>query len=259
MRFFDTHTHLNDPAFEGDFELVVTRALEYNVKGFLIVAYDIETSKRAIRLADYLPWSHATVGVHPHQASMFNNRTLDILRKLVKNSAVVAVGETGLDFHKMYSEKEEQIHAFRTQLRLAKEVDLPVILHVRKSYAEIFNILAEEGISKGVFHCFSGGYKEAQKAVEMGFYVSFAGSITYGSTKLERALKSIPLDRILIETDCPYLAPKPFKGERNEPSYLLYTAEIMAALLGIPLKKLAKITFQNALNVFSLQYPSLED
>lgn len=259
MRFFDTHTHLNDPAFEGDFELVVTRALESQVKGFLIVGYNIETSERAIRLAQYLPWSHASVGIHPHEASGFNEHTLDILRNLTQNDNVVAIGETGLDFHKMYSEKEDQIRAFKAQLKLAKDLDLPVILHVRKSFPEIFKILAEEGVSKGVFHCFSGGYKEGQKAVEMGFYVSFAGSITYGSTKLEKALRSIPLERVLIETDCPYLAPEPYKGERNEPSYIMYTAEKMAEVLGIPVKKLADITFKNALNAFSIEYPSLED
>ena len=259
MRFFDTHTHLNDPAFEGDFEIVVTRALQSNVKGFMIVGYDLETSERAIRLAEYLPWSHASVGIHPHEASSFNQSTLKRLRTLAKNENVVAIGEVGLDFHKMYSEKEEQIHAFREQLKLAKELDLPVILHIRKSFPEVFKILEEEGISKGVFHCFSGGHMEAQKAVDMGFFVSFAGSITYGSSKLEKALKSIPLNRVLIETDCPYLAPKPYKGERNEPSYILYTAEKMAEVLGLSVKKIADVTFHNALNVFSIEYPSLED
>ncbi len=239
--------------------MVVARALERGVKGFLIVGYDLESSERAIELAEYLPWSYAAVGIHPHDAKEFKEEDLKVLEEMAAHERVRAIGEIGLDYYRNYSPQEDQRRAFRAQLELAKHLEMPVVLHVRKAFPDVFKILQEVEVTEGVFHCFSGGIQEAQKAVELGFYVSFAGSLTYGSRKLEKALKGISRDRILLETDAPYLAPGDYRGQRNEPAYLVETAKKVAEVLGVTLRDVATWTFQNALRFLALPERKTED
>jgi len=224
----------------------------------LIVGYDLESSERALELAEYLPWSYVAVGIHPHDASDFRDTDLKRLEDLASHERVRAIGEIGLDFYRNYSPKDDQLRAFRAQLELAKSLSMPIVLHVRKAFPDVFQVLQEHEVHEGVFHCFSGGVQEAQKAVELGFYVSFAGSLTYGSKKLERALKNMPRDRVLLETDAPYLAPGEYRGQRNEPAYLLETAKKASEVLGVPLEIFARQTFENTLAFLNLPTRDLD-
>ena len=258
-KFFDSHNHLNDPAFEGELELVVARAFEAGVKGFLVVGYNLESSRRAVELAETLPWTFAAVGLHPHEARVFSDDLLSELRALAQHERVVAIGEIGLDYHYHHSTPEEQKRALRAQLDLARGLDLPVSLHIRKAFPDMFEELAAFRGVAGVFHCFSGGPREARQALEMGFYISYSGFLTYGSRKLEKALRQTPLDRLLIETDAPYLAPGEYKGGRNEPAYLPITARKVAEVLEMPLDQVARATYENARRLFRLPIPPYEE
>jgi TatD DNase family protein len=254
MELFDTHAHLNDPAFDSDLLDVLERARLSGVRKILVVGYDLPSSIKAVELSRKFPNSiFASVGVHPHDADDFEKSMISELEDLAKDNGVVAIGETGLDFYKLYSEKNSQREAFYAQLDLANRLQLPVILHVRKAFREVFDILKEiKPVKGGVFHCFSGGENEAKRALNDGFHISFSGSITFGSEKLEKALKILPYDRILIETDAPYLSPHPMRGKRNEPSHLRYIAIKISQILDIDRNALALTTYRNALLLFGI-------
>ncbi len=251
MKLFDSHTHLNDPSFEGKVEQVLERALEAGVERMVVVGYDEPSSERAIELAEkFHDRIYASVGLHPHDADDLTPQLVDRLRELAKHPLVVAIGETGLDYYRDFSPREAQREAFRIHLELARELDLPVIIHARKAFSDLFSILREDlPPRRGVFHCFSGGENEAIKAVNLGFYVSFSGSLTF-SKKLERVALAIPLERILIETDAPYLAPVPMRGKRNEPAFIVHTAKRLAEIVDRPLKEVAEITYRNTVKLF---------
>jgi TatD DNase family protein len=218
----------------------------------LVPGYDLPSSKKAVELSQlYEGYLYAAVGWHPHDADDFSDDDWEELKALVSQKGVVAIGETGLDFYKEYSSREAQRELFKRHIELALEFDLPIILHVRKAFGEVFKILEEhKDLRRGVFHCFSGGIEEAKKAVSMGFYISFSGSLTYSTKKLPKALLSTPLDRILVETDSPFLAPDPFKNMRNEPSLLPHVGEKVSMLIGEPLEFVARITTRNATKLF---------
>ncbi len=258
-KLFDSHNHLNDPAFEGERELVVARALEAGVKGFLVLGYDLPSSQRAVELAEAFPWTFAAVGIHPHEARTFSDALLQDLKSLAQHERVVAIGEIGLDYHYHHSTPEEQRRALHAQLALARELNLPVSLHIRKAFPDMFEVLADHPGVAGVFHCFSGGPKEAEYALDLGFYISYSGFLTYGSRKLEKALKRTPLDRLLIETDAPYLAPGEYKGSRNEPAYLALIARKVAEVLDLPLETVARATYENARQLFRLPIPPYDE
>jgi len=254
MNLFDTHSHLNGPEFNNDLEEVIDRARESGVKKIVVVGYDLSSSIQAIELAHKFPdIIFATVGFHPHDADDFNTKILKDMEELAKDEKVVAIGETGLDFYKLYSKKESQKEAFTAQLHLANKLGLPVILHVRKAFRDVFEILNKiQPLKGGIFHCFSGGENEAKRALKEGFFVSFSGSITFGSAKLEAALKTLSHNRILLETDAPYLSPHPLRGRRNEPSFLRYIALKISEILGLEGESLAQMTFENALSIFRI-------
>ncbi len=259
LKFFDTHNHLNDPAFEGDLELVVARALEAGVRGFLVLGYDLPSSRRAVELAEAFPWTFAAVGLHPHQAREFSPDLLETMRRLADHPRVVAIGEIGLDYHYHHSPPEAQREALEAQLRLARELDLPVSLHIRKAFDDMFAVLEEVPGVSGVFHCFSGGPREAERALALGFFISYSGFLTYRSRKLEKALRRTPLDRLLVETDAPYLAPGEYRGSRNEPAYLPLTVQKVAEVLEVPLEVVAEATWENARRLFRLPVPPFRE
>ncbi|MEO0268253.1 MAG: TatD family hydrolase [candidate division WOR-3 bacterium] len=249
---FDTHTHLNDEVFEKDLDSVIERAFEKGVEKMIVVGYDVPSSEKAIEISrKYKGKIFASCSIHPHEADDFE-KDFPKIEELSKEEGVVAIGETGLDFYKDFSKKEAQIDCFKAHIELSKKRNLPLILHVRNAFPEVFEILKDNKNLKGIFHCFSGGINEAKKAFQINFFISFSGSLTYGSKKLESSLKILPLDRILFETDCPYLTPRPLKG-RNEPSYIHYTIEFAANLLKIDYKELSKISFENSLKIFNLE------
>lgn len=229
----DTHTHLDDVRYNDDREAVITRAREAGLEAFVTIGCDLATSQSAIAIAERYPFVYASIGVHPHEVKHIQDDWYDTFRRLAKTEKVVAYGEIGLDFHYNHSSPHEQRERFREQIQLARELRLPVIIHTREAQAETIATLKEEGASEigGVFHCFSGDAWLAKEALDLGFYLSFSGILTFqNATALRDVAKNIPLDRVLIETDCPYLTPTPYRGTRNEPAYVSQVAKQLAAL-----------------------------
>ncbi|MDA8387659.1 MAG: YchF/TatD family DNA exonuclease [Nitrospiraceae bacterium] len=251
----DTHCHLDDPRYDADRQEVIDRARAFSpgVGNIITVGTGIESSGAALRIAHAHPSVYAAVGLHPHEASDFDDNAFKRLLALASDEKTVAVGETGLDYHYMHSTKEAQIHAFKMQVEIARETGLPVIVHSRDAGEEALEILEQSGYGSGALHCFSGDARTAAAAAAMGLYISVAGSVTFKKADaLRRAVAEIPDDYLLVETDAPYLAPEPFRGRRNEPAYLAHTAKVIAGLRGISVEDLARITTLNASRLFGL-------
>lgn len=252
--FTDSHAHLQWPSFKNDLNDVINRAAEDGVKRILNVGFDLHGSQKAVELANRYQDLYAAVGIHPHVAKNFDSNILDELRQLSNNKKVVAIGEAGLDYYRNLSPIEDQQKTFWTQLELSAKLDLPIIVHNRDAHTDILKTLSKfKGKVKGVLHCFSGNYEMAKKCIELNFYISFAGSITYpNSQKLRNVAKKIELDKILLETDCPWLTPQPVRGKRNEPAFLIFTAKEIAKLKSISIERLAEITTANTNLLFNL-------
>ena len=244
----DTHTHLDDARYNDDREAMIARAREAGVEALLTIGCDLATSQAAVSLAEHYPFVYASVGVHPHEVKHIQDTWYDALRRLARSQKVVAYGEIGLDYHYNHSSPKEQRDRFREQIQLARELALPVIIHTRDAQEDTITILKEERASEigGVFHCFSGDAWLAKEALELGFYLSFSGILTFhNATALREIAKQTSLDRVLIETDCPYLTPVPYRGKRNEPAYVRHVAEELAALKGIALQEVAAASSRN--------------
>ena len=269
----DTHCHLNFKAFKKDKNAVIERALNAGVNKIIIPGAKIGSSKEAVSISAKYKCCYAAIGVHPHHASDLQEITdmkttlLDELTKIInKSTKVAAIGEIGLDYHeyKGYPKitpetKTGQVTVFRQQLNVAALNNLPVILHCRNAHDDLIEILSsyvsEKGIKpKGVFHCFDGEKKHLKKILQMGFYVGFDGNITYPENeKMIGIIKTVPLEKLLLETDSPFLTPLPFRGTRNEPSYLKYSVKYLEKITGIPYRQISDITYNNALKLFNLK------
>jgi TatD DNase family protein len=249
----DSHAHLDFSQFRDDRDAVVRRAREAGLTAIINVATDLASSERSIELSAHYPMIYATVGVHPHDATTLSPDVLDRLAELATQERVVAIGEIGLDFYRDRSPRDQQREAFRRQIRLAVELGLPLVIHDRDAHAETLQILHDEEAQKvgGVLHCFSGDLDMAREGLAMGFLIAFGGPITYGKKKQEIA-RRIPLDKILVETDCPFLTPVPHRGRRNEPAHVRYVAEKLAELRGISFAEMAAATTRNAVDLFGL-------
>lgn len=250
----DTHAHLNDPKFAGDLDDVLARAKKAGVERIVVCGYDLPSSRTAVEMAERYESVYASVGVHPHDASHFDDHTLTELKELSRCSKVIAIGETGLDFHYNFSPREAQNEAFKAHVALAGELGLPIIVHSRESNFEALQVLRETtaNIWGCVFHCFSGDEHFAREVLGMGFYIGIGGPITYkASEKLRKVVEMCPCDRLLLETDCPYLAPVPHRGKRNEPAYVRYVLEEVARVKGITFEELEEITTANARELFT--------
>ena len=251
----DSHAHIQWTIFDKDRERVINRAKEADVKYIVNIGYDLDGSKKAIELAEKYEGLYATIGMHPHNTSMFNEKVLDGLRRLSEDPKVVAIGEIGLDYYRNLSLKAAQQKAFEAQLILAQELELPVVIHDRDAHVDVLNTLSKfKGKLTGVMHCFSGSLEMAEKCVKMDYYISFAGPITFPNAhRLNQTAKWIDMNKILIETDCPWLAPQEMQGKRNEPAFLPFTAEKIANLRGISLCELAEATTKNTKQIFQLR------
>jgi len=251
MKIIDSHTHLNDEAFNEDLKEVIERAINNGIDKMIVVGYDAESSYIALKLAkDYKEIIYASAGIHPHDADEFEENIKEI-EDLAKEKEIIAIGETGLDYYRNYSKKENQIEAFIAHIEISKRFQKPLIIHTRKSFGDTFNILKKYKNLSGVFHCFSGGKEEAIFTQKLGFYISFSGSITYNSKKLEEALKNVNEDRLLIETDSPYLTPFPLKG-RCEPSYIVYTLRRISEILNKKEEEIKEKIYKNTKILFNL-------
>lgn len=258
----DTHAHVQMPQFDADRGTVIAAAFADGVGQLIVPGVDVPTSRSAIALAAAYPGRvFAAVGTHPHDAKTLDGAALDAERELAGAPGVVAIGEIGLDFYRDHSPRDVQRQALVAQLALARELDLPVILHNRDSAPDLLNLLRAHGEGVlGVFHCFSGDIALARQALDLGFWLSFAGPLTFPrSAELAEVAAWAPLDRILIETDSPYLAPQPFRGRRNEPRYIVHTARRLAELRDLPFQEIARASTHNAAALFRLPAPTQED
>jgi len=249
---FDTHAHYDFEQFNEDREALISSLNENNISLVLNVGSDMRGSYASVVLSKKYPFIYASVGVHPHSASEMTDNDLILLEKLSANEKVVAIGEIGLDYHYEHSPKDIQKKRFKDQLDLATKINKPVIIHCREATEDCMNII-RKSTAKGVFHCFSGSLEMAKQLIELGFYISFTGVITFSNAKkFDEIIKWLPLEKIFIETDCPYLAPEPFRGKRNSSLYVYRVAEKIAQIKGITFEDVANITKQNAMKFFNI-------
>lgn len=250
----DTHTHLTFPEFQPDLSAVIDRAKEAKLEAIINIALDDNAVLQSIKLAeDYPDFIFNAAGIHPHEASQWQSDSYQKFKELAQKNKLIAIGEIGLDFFYKLSPPEQQKMVFRQLLQLAQELDLPAIIHSRDAAHDTLTILREEnrGKLKGVLHCFAGDMELGKGALDMGLYLSFTGNITFPKANIIRtAAKEAPLDRILIETDCPFLAPQEFRGKRNEPAYVIKVAEKIAGIKDISFEEAAIATTQNARRLF---------
>jgi TatD DNase family protein len=250
----DSHAHLEMKEFDHDREKVVERARQAGVDFVITVGTNLALSRKAVELAERHENIYATVGIHPHDVVNTDNKTFDTLIELAHRKKVVAYGEIGLDFFRNISPQEKQLDLFGRQLELANELKLPVIIHDREAHEQTLKLVKASSIRCGVFHCFSGDYNMAKQCIDLGFYISVPGVVTFDKAKtIQDVVRHVPLSSILLETDAPYLAPVPHRGKRNEPSFIIHTAKKVAELKGVSLEEVAQATTQNAKSLFHIE------
>ncbi|MDS1029745.1 TatD family hydrolase [Bacillota bacterium LX-D] len=250
----DTHAHLNDPTLLEDLPEVLQRAAAAGVEKIVNIGYDFPSSQKAAELAAQYSNLYAAVGIHPHDAFQYDEHCEE-LKTLAQGEKVVAIGEIGLDYYRDLSPRDKQQEIFRAQINLAKELKLPIIIHDRDAHGDVLQIMQEEKANEvgGILHCFSGSWEMAKECLKLGFYISFAGPVTFkNARRVQEVAQQVPLDWLLVETDCPYLAPEPYRGKRNEPAYVVETAKKIAELREMPFEELAAATKANAQKLFKI-------
>lgn len=257
--FIDSHAHIDGPEFDADRDEVIARAKAAGVSAILNVGTGDPNSgafERAVELGKAHESVYTAIGTHPHDARLYDDQAEARIKQLIQNERVIAWGEIGLDFHYDNSPRDVQVSVFKRQLRAARECDLPIVIHTREAETETIDILKSDydgAARRGVFHCFSGSRELAQRAVELGFMISFSGIVTFKKADELRAIASeVPLERLLIETDCPYLSPTPYRGKRNEPAYVVEVARCLAGLHDANIEEIARITTENFEKFFNL-------
>jgi len=252
----DTHAHLDFPELGGDLEGVLERGKKAGVCEVITIGISLSSSHEAVKLCHAHAGIYATVGVHPHGAALLNEKELKGLENLAQEERVLAIGEVGLDYYRDRQPRAIQRQCFRQQLEMACRTKLPVVFHIREAHADFFTIVKDytHSLSGGVLHCFSGDWAVAERCLDMGFYLSIPGTVTFPKAEIQQeVVKRAPLDRLLIETDAPYLAPVPYRGKVNEPAFVLYTAEKIAELRRCSLEEIARHTTSNAHTVFRIE------
>lgn len=253
--YIDTHVHLNADQYDEDLQEVIDRALNSKVEKMVVIGFDRKTIKRAIELAESYDFIYAVVGWHPVDAIDCTDEDLEWIEQLAAHEKVVGIGETGLDYHWDKSPRDIQQQVFRKQIQLAKRVKLPIIIHNREATEDVLTILREEDAQEvgGVMHCFGGSIETAQESIKMNFMISLGGPVTFKNAKKPKEVAAeIPLEHLMIETDAPYLAPHPYRGKRNEPSYVPLVAEEIARLKELPVETVAEATTKNAERFYKL-------
>lgn len=255
---FDTHAHLNDAKFDEDRKQVIKRARdEFGVQWIVNVGFNRETIETTLQLAETYDFIYSAVGWHPTDAIHCTDEDLAWIRLLTEHPKVVALGEMGLDYYWDTSPKEVQVEVFRKQIALAKETNLPIIIHCRDAYEDTVRILQEENAQEvgGIMHCFGGDLNIMEACLNLNFMIGLGGPVTFKNAKLPKEIaKQVPLDRLVIETDCPYLAPHPYRGKRNETGYVRLIAEKIAEIRGMSFEELSQFTTENALRLFRLEH-----
>ena len=250
---FDTHAHMNDPAFDEDREAVLLSLKDKGVEYMMNVGCCLDSSKDCIAMAETYPFVYAAVGTHPDTADEVNEEVLEQYRRMAAHPKVKAIGEIGLDYYYETIPREIQQKAFRMQMELARELNMPVIVHERNAHDDGMRVVKDFKDVTGVFHCYSGSAEMARQLVNMGWYIGFTGVLTFkNARKAVETAESIPLDRIVLETDCPFMAPEPFRGKRNDPGYLYRMAERLAEIRGISVEEVHAVTMENAKRLYRL-------
>jgi len=255
INLIDTHCHLDMDVYSADLDLVLARAADAGVRAIITIGIDAASSKQAVRLAERFTQLYAVVGIHPHDAANATEEDFKIVTELAAHEKVVGYGEIGLDYAKNYSPQTIQQQVFSRQLQLAKKLNLPVIIHDREAHEDTLCLLQEHAPypAGGIMHCFSGDMALAEKIMDLGFFISIPGIVTFKNAhSLHGVAANLPLDSMLIETDGPFLTPVPYRGKRNEPGYLIHTAQKIADLAGVALQELAAATTANAKSIFQL-------
>jgi len=253
--FIDTHVHLNAEQYDEDLQQVIERAIEAKVEKMVVVGFDRKTIERAMKLADEYEFIYAVIGWHPVDAIDCTPEDLEWIEQLAAHPKVVGIGETGLDYYWDKSPKEIQQELFRKQIHLAQKLKLPIIIHNREATGDVVKILREENAASvgGVMHCFSGSVETARECIDMNFMISLGGPVTFKNARLPKEVaKEIPIEHLMIETDAPYLAPHPYRGKRNEPSYVPLVAEEIARQKELSIDEVANATTSNAIKFFNL-------
>ena len=251
---FDTHAHMDDRAFREDRDALIESLPEKGVGLVMNPGCSLESSRNAVALAEKYPHVYAAVGSHPDVADEVNETVLEEYRKLCKLPKVKAIGEIGIDYHYEDIPRDLQLKAFRMQMELAREVKLPVIVHEREAHEDGMAVVREFPDVTGVFHCYSGSAEMARQLVDLGWYIGFTGVLTFkNARKAIETAASIPLDRIVLETDCPYMAPEPFRGKRNDPGYIYRMAEKLAEVRGLSVEEIQAITTENGKRLYRIE------
>jgi TatD DNase family protein len=249
----DSHAHLEMKEFDSDREEVIKRAGEAGVDFIITVGTNLALSRKAVALAQGHENIYATIGIHPHDAAKIDKKTGEYLKELAQRQKIVAYGEIGLDFFRNISSREKQIEAFGLQLELAQELNLPVIIHDREAHEQTLKMVKASSVRKGVFHCFSGDYAMAKQCIDLGFYISIPGVVTFDKAKtIQDVAGRVPLSSLLLETDAPYLTPVPHRGKRNEPSFIIHTAKKVAEIKKVCWEEVAQVTACNTMKLFGI-------
>ncbi len=258
MELIDTHCHLTFDDLRSDIEQVLERSRAAGVTSWITVGTDTKENRKAIELASRFDNMYAAIGIHPHDAKNVTAETIAELKKLAENERVVAIGETGLDYHYDFSKRQDQVRVFAEHLRVAAELNLPVIIHCREAFDQTIQVLQQHGggVEKVVFHCFSGSAEQASIILDGGFYISFTGVVTFKNAETtRRAAEVVPLDRLMLETDYPYMSPEPMRKQKiNEPALMVHTARFLAELKNMPLPDFAKTVTATSKVFFSLPH-----
>ena len=252
MKLVDTHAHIYDKQFKPDFDEIIDR-ISKELEFIVSIGYDLESSEKSVDLAEKYPFIYGVVGVHPTDIKKYSDTVERKLEELARNEKVVAIGEIGLDYHWMEDPKEEQEEIFRRQMELSRRVGLPVVIHTRDAMEDTVKILEDYKDVGGIMHCYPGSYETAEKLIDR-YYFGIGGVVTFKNNKVTKeTVKKLPIEKIVIETDCPYLTPEPFRGKRNEPVYVRYIAEEIARIKEMQIEKVIEITTGNAKKVYNIK------
>ncbi|MBQ9946705.1 MAG: TatD family hydrolase [Clostridia bacterium] len=249
---FDSHAHYDDERFTDDLDALLTEFPSVGICGVVNCATDISSCQKSLEMAERFSFVHFAAGIHPHEAEKIPSDYIDLLYKYIRNKKCVAIGEIGLDYYYDFCQRDIQKKVFEQQLQLAKELDIPVIIHDREAHADVYELLKKYR-PKGIVHCFSGSYEMAKETVKLGMYIGLGGAVTFKNAKKPvEVAKNIPCEKIVLETDCPYLSPVPFRGKRNDSSLIPYTAEFIADLKEMDTQELIDITTKNSKEIFGI-------
>lgn len=253
--YFDTHAHLDDEQFTEDQEAVIARAQEAGVELIVNVGCNLPSALHTVELTQKYAFIYGAIGMHPHDAKELDEQSLTKLYQMAQNPRIVAIGEIGLDYYYDLSLRETQQKVFRAMINMAKELKLPIVIHDRDAHEDTLKIVKEENASEvgGVFHCYSGSWPMAKEIMKLGFYLALGGTVTFkNARKVVEVAQEVPLDHLLLETDCPYLSPVPYRGKRNEPSFVPKVAETIAEFKGLTVEEVAQVTLENGKRLFGI-------